>query len=100
MNAFSWFVLACVAVCAVLAVRAMRRTQRRGGCGACAGGCAACPHACPGRVKKQNKRQKAAPCATAHGAAFYFKKGCRIYRRKQTPRDIPFAPPHPLHSAS
>ena len=24
----------------------------------------------PGRVKKQNKRQKAAPCATAHGAVF------------------------------
>ena len=29
MNAFSWFVLACVAVCAVLAVRAMRRLRGR-----------------------------------------------------------------------
>lgn len=52
MNAFSWFVLACVAVCAVLAVRVMRHTQRRGGCGACAGGCAACPHACPRQGEK------------------------------------------------
>ena len=46
MNAFSWFVLACVAV------RAMRRAQRRGGCGACAGGCAACPNACPRQGEK------------------------------------------------
>ena len=29
MNAFSWFVLACVAICAALAVRAMRRALRR-----------------------------------------------------------------------
>ena len=37
MNAFSWFVLACVAVCAVLAVGAMRRATPRGGCGASPG---------------------------------------------------------------
>ena len=59
MNAFSWLVLACVAICAALAVRAMRRAPRRGGCGACAGGCgacaggcAACPHACPRQGEK------------------------------------------------
>ena len=29
MNAFSWLVLACVAICAALAVRAMRRDEIR-----------------------------------------------------------------------
>lgn len=55
MNAFSWFVLACVAVCAAAPARAAVPPART---------------PAPGRVKKQNKRQKAAPCATAHGAVF------------------------------
>ena len=68
MNAFSWFVLACVAVCAVLAVRAMRRAQRRGGCGACAGGCAACPHACPRQGEKTEQKAKSGPvCHSTRG---------------------------------
>lgn len=99
MNAFSWLVLACVAICAALAVRAMRRAQRRGGCGACAGGlrcmvragCGACAAAAPparthapGRVKKQNKRGKKAPCALCTRGCFLGKNNpsCSFFHIK------------------
>ena len=58
MNAFSWLVLACVAICAALAVRAIRRVQRRGGSGACAGGCTPSPHACPRQSEKTEYKAK------------------------------------------